>query len=138
MKTSLVRRMLLALMQNRFEPIETVLSASAIVHGLWLLFPEWSTQAVESALGASRLQEVIVAVLFIVVGSLSFVALAWRLPRLLLTVDFLEFVGWTFFAALAISAAGLTNILWIPYATLSLLAAFVYLGLSIGGMRGVD
>ncbi len=138
MKKSLVRRILMALMQNRFEPIETVLSASAIVHGFWLLFPEWSTRAVETAIGAPRLYELGVGVAFIMIGVLSFVALAGRMPRLLRFVDFLEFLGWTFFAALAIAAAGLTNILWIPYATLSLLAAFVYLGMSVGGMRGID
>lgn len=125
-------------MNNRFEPIETVLAASAVIHGLWLMFPGWSYGGVDSAIGAPRSCEIAASLLFITVGTLSFVALGAKAERMLRAVDFLEFLGWTFFAVLTASAIGLSNILWVPYATLSLLAAFVYLGLSIGGLRGTD
>lgn len=133
-------KIIMAIVRSRFEPVETILAISAMLHGLWLLFPYWgfsSASAGETISGASRMFEVGLGIVIFILGLLHIIALGWNLPRLRYNVAFVKFMAWFFFTILAVAAAGYSSIIWITFLTLSLISGSVYLNISARteGMR---
>ncbi|MCA1799718.1 MAG: hypothetical protein LC650_00180 [Actinobacteria bacterium] len=133
---AIVKKLILAIMNNRFEPVETVLALSVMLHGFWLLLPQLGNGIVLEAIAFSRTKELVGGAVMVLFGMISLFAIGQGNNRFLATVDFAEFLGWFYLATLAFAAAGFASLLWVPYITLAALSAFVYLGVSVGGQNG--
>lgn len=136
----LTTRIVLAIVRSRFEPVETILAISAMLHGLWLLFPYWGlggSEVGETISGTARIFELSLGSMMFILGLLHIIALARGLQRLRYNVAFLKFMAWFFFTVISVVAAGFSSIIWITFFTLSLISASVYLNVSARteGMR---
>lgn len=130
---TLSNRLLKALLFGRFEPIETVLALSAVVHGLWMLFPYWSTSTfADSITGASRPTEIVIGICMALLGMAHLASMAFVWSRLRRHIAFVKFLFWGFLTWLAAIALGLAGVLWIPYLSIMLISGFIYLNISIG------
>jgi len=124
-----------AILFGRWEPVIAVLSVSACIHGLWLLFPGWQTTQV-SITGASREYERGLAYALIVVALTRVISLMMEWRSLVRHSTMAMFLLWGFLAWLAVIAFGFANILWIPYMTIMIVSAFSYLNISLGVDNG--
>lgn len=71
-------------------------------------------------------------------GLVSVVGLITQFKPIMRHADFAEFVSWVFLTALAYYATSPDNIIWVGYATLALVSAFIYLNVSVGANYGVE
>lgn len=128
----MANRIIRAIVRSRFEPVETILAISAVLHGLWLLFPYWGFAAAgsDTISGSPRTFEITIGIVLGMLGVLHFTALTWGLQKLRYNVAFMKFMAWFFFVWLAFIAAGPDSIIWISYLTISGISASVYLNIS--------
>lgn len=120
---------------NKFEPVESALSISAIFHGLWLLVLDWG---LVYSTPTPRAFEVVFGVMLIVVGVVVQTAMSrkWGLTRRM--ANMASFIGWVFATLLIVFTSGFTGIMWIAYTTISVVAAIVYLNVSVGVKDGTQ
>lgn len=136
-RQSFHRRLTRSILFGRFEPVETILSISAIIHGLWLLFPRWQLLNVGgSVTSVPRVSEVLIATLMVVAGFAHLSSLFWRWHGVHRHTVFVSFLLWGFISYLALLSAGLSSVLPVAYITITLVSAIIYLNVSIG--YGVD
>jgi hypothetical protein len=131
-------RLIVALFTGRFEPIEAVLSLSSIVHGVWLLFPYWTVMVDGSVSGAPRIYEQLLGAAMVVAGVVHLIGQMGgkRTFQLRKQASFIKFLLWGFLTWLALLATTASSVIWVPYATIMLVSAFVYLNVSVGVSHG--
>lgn len=110
---------------------QIVLAVSSMTHGLWIMFPEWVFHFGEESLsGAPRSLEAGIAGILLFSGLFMFLALARQKTKWERMSSLCQFMVWIFLTGLALMASSLTGILWIGYATITLLAGAIYLSVS--------
>lgn len=138
-RTSLFKRVLLSLLRSRVEPIQIILALSIIAHGLWVLFPQWVFHiSMESISTFPRVLEMGLGGGMIIAGGVSVTSLLTQSKTLMRQADFAEFVSWVFLTVLAYLATSPESIIWVGYATLALVSAFIYLNVSVGADYGTE
>lgn len=111
------RKILEALFFGRFEPVQTMLSVSAFLHGIWLI----SSMIISSMILGGMMISASAFVLYALWNG-------WR-PK---HTEFFLFLCWLFFAVLGIVAHSAPPIIWLPYSTIALASAITYLNNSLG------
>lgn len=135
MKRTLRDRIIHAFFLSKFEPMETVLALSSILHGLWLMFPEWRfTLEAGTPIGeGSRYGEMGLGFLMFLFGAIHIFTIIIDSRKRRKGVLLTEFMLWFFITWLAITATSATSIIWIAYLTIALFAGLIYLNVSFGG-----
>ena len=118
---------------TRFGPIESTICISAIIHGLWLIFPEWRTATGEAIGPAGHIVESVIGTGLIVVALAHLVAMFNDLNKLRRNTAFIKFMLWLFVAWIAFISTAATSIVWIAYLTIAFVEGLVYLNVSLGG-----
>ena len=118
--------------------METILAISAILHGLWLTFPNWALTLSTTdpiAEGGSRIVELAIGILLLAAGvaHLTSIILDSKKYRKLITLW--KFMMWIFVTMIAYSASDASSIIWIAYMTIAAVAGAVYLNISLGADR---
>lgn len=131
--TPLFIRMFRALLFGRLEPVETILCFSAILHGMWLVFPEWGVRAMDNSIGSTgRVFEILVGAFLAAIGAAQLGAMYGKLARKIrINLALIKFILWSFLTWITLGAEGVENIVWVGYLTISLVSASVYLNISL-------
>lgn len=130
---SFIEKLTHSILFGRFEPIETVLSSSAIAHGLWLVFPRWQLLNYGvSVTSAPRASEITIAMLLMLVGTVHLASLLWGWHAVHRQTAFVSFLLWVFISYLAILSSGFSSVLPLAYTTITLVSAIIYLNVSLG------
>ena len=127
-------RVFRAILFGRFEPIETIIAISAIIHGVWLLFPYWSVSGFlgQAVASGSRPQEAFIGGMITLFGLFHLAIMATNYGKLRQATTLTSFVFWAFLSWLSFLGTGLSNILWVPYITIMLASGVIYLNVSMG------
>lgn len=123
-------RLLKSLLFGRFEPIETTLSASAFVHGAIILIYNFLSSS--SLLGVNSGLEVFAGSSLVISGVSVIRSLCKEYSQVRRFSAFGQFLSWTLLALIILSSGQFHYFLHFGYATLALIAAFIYLNLSVG------
>jgi hypothetical protein len=119
-----------SLLFGRFEPIETTLSASSLVHGLIILcshlFYGYSILGVNDSLEIFAGSSLAIAGVSVVRSICKDYIQVRRFSM------FGQFLAWTVLTILVLVSPGIPALVHFGYATISLIAAFLYLNLSLG------
>lgn len=119
------------LVTSELKLAQIVLAISSMLHGMWILFPEWVFHFSEESLsGAPRSVESVIAGVLIFSGLFMLLALVRRKTRWERLSSLYQFMVWIFLTGLALMASSITGILWVGYATITLLAGAIYLSVS--------
>ena len=118
-----------ALLFGRFEPIETTISASALVHGAILL---GHNLIFGPLLGVSGSLEVFVGSALCISGISIIRSICKEYRQVRRLSAFGQFLSWTLLTVIISYSPLVHYLLHFGYATLSLISAFVYLNLSLG------
>lgn len=123
-------KILKSLLFSRFEPIETVLSISAAVHGGIILF--YSAFFGISLLNINNAVEVFAGGALVISSASVIRSLCKEYAEVRRFSAFGQFLSWLLLAALVSISESAISFLHIGYATLAIVSAFVYLNLSVG------
>ena len=127
---SLADKLLKSLLFGRFEPIETTLSASSFVHGITILSSHFFYN--KSLLGVSSGLEIFAGVSLVVAGASVAGSVCKDYDRIRKASMFAQFLSWTLLTIVVLLSPGLPVLVYFGYTTLALIAAFLYLNLSLG------
>jgi hypothetical protein len=127
---SLADKLLKSLLFGRFEPIETTLSASSFVHGTIILFSHIFYN--KSLLGVNDSLEIFAGSSLVIAGVSVVRSICKDYTQVRRFSMFGQFLSWTLLTVLVLVSPGLPVLVHFGYATLSLIAAFLYLNLSLG------
>lgn len=131
-KLSLIERIVRAIIRTRLEPMEVILSLSAVLHGIWLFVPFWgfARNSPGTVSGQLRLSEIVIATALVTLGTLHFTAMAFGWPKQRTNIAFMKFMVWMFIAWLAFLATSAASIVWLSYLTIAFVSGAVYLNIS--------
>lgn len=118
-----------AILFGRFEPIETTLSASAFIHGMIMVA---HNALYGPLLGGSSIVEFFVGSALILSGASIIRSICKDYRKIRRVSAFSQFMSWTLLSVLILSSPTVHYLLHFGYATLSAIAAFLYLNLSLG------
>lgn len=123
-------KVLKSLLFGRFEPIETALSASSFIHGLIII----GSLAVfdNSILGVNPSIEVFAGSSLVIAGVSLIRSICRDYSEVRRFSMFGQFLAWTMLTALILESPNFVPLVHLGYATLSTIAAFLYLNLSLG------
>ena len=130
MVKSLTDKFLRSLLFGRFEPIETTLSASSLVHGVIILSSHLFYN--KSLLGVNDSLEIFAGSSLVLAGVSVVRSICKDYTQVRRFSMFGQFLSWTLLTILVLVSPGLSVLVHFGYATLSLIAAFLYLNLSLG------
>jgi hypothetical protein len=119
-----------ALLFGRFEPIQTVISASSFIHGIIIIGSH--IMSGRSILGASPSLEVFAGLSLIASGILVVRSICKNYSSARKYSFFAQFMSWAVLSILIIGSPDIPALVYFGYATLSAIAAFLYLNLSLG------
>jgi len=119
-----------SLLFSRFEPIETVLSISAALHGGIIVF--YSIFFNLSLLNINNAVEVFAGGALIISSASVLRSLCKEYFEVRRFSAFGQFLSWLTLAALVSISEKAASFLHIGYVTLAIISAFVYLNLSVG------
>lgn len=126
----LTNKLFRSLLFGRFEPVETTLSASSLVHGGIILsshlFYGYSILGVNDSLEIFAGSSLAIAGVSVVRSICKDYIQVRRFSM------FAQFLAWTLLTVLVLVSPGIPILVHLGYATLSLIAAFLYLNLSLG------
>jgi len=123
-------KLIKALLFGRFEPIQTTLSASSFIHGTIILVSHLVSG--ETILNVNSGLEVFAGSALIMSGVAVVRSICKDYTEVRRFSFFGQFLAWTLLSILVLISPGLSVLLYVGYSTLSLIAAFLYLNLSLG------
>jgi hypothetical protein len=127
---NLKNKLIKALFFGHFEPIQTTLSASSFIHGIIILMSHlFSGQTI---LNVNSGLEVFAGSSLVLSGVSVMRSICKDYTEVRRFSFFGQFLAWTLLSILVLISPGLSVLLYVGYSTLSLIAAFLYLNLSLG------
>lgn len=123
-------KFLRSLLFGRFEPIETTLSASSSLHGAILLVSNFWLG--KSILEVNNSLEIFAGSLLLITGVSVVRSICKDYAQVRKFSAFGQFLSWTLLSILVFSSPGIHYFVHFGYVTLSLIAAFLYLNMSLG------
>lgn len=126
----LTNKLFRSLLFGRFEPVETTLSASSLVHGGIILSSHLFYGY--SILGVSDSLEIFAGSSLAIAGVSVVRSICKDYIQVRRFSMFAQFLAWTLLTVLVLVSPGIPILVHLGYATLSLIAAFLYLNLSLG------
>ena len=126
----LADKLLKSLLFGRFEPIETTLSASSFVHGITILSSHIFYS--RSLLEVSNSLEIFAGISLTMAGVSVVRSMCKEYTQIRKASMFAQFLSWTLLTILVSMSPGLPVLVYFGYTTLSAIAAFLYLNLSLG------
>jgi hypothetical protein len=138
--TSPFNRAVTSILYGRFESIEVVHGLSAVIHGLWLIFPDWTLvyMRVDTVTTTPRAFERGFGFMMALIGLSVLAGVVTKRHRVRKTAGMTIFLMWFFLSMLAMLAGGPTGVVWVGYLTISFVSAVVYLNISTGVHHGTE
>lgn len=121
-----------AILFGRFEPIETTISASAMVHGILLI---GYNAFYGPLLGVNAGLEVFAGTALCISGVSIIRSICMEYHQVRRFSAYGQFLSWTLLSGLILYSPLVHYFLHFGYATLSFIAAFLYLNLSLGDRK---
>lgn len=123
-----------ALLFGRFEPVETTIASSSFIHGFIILF--YLSILGRSVFQVSEPIEYITAISLMLFGGTWFASIC--VPRITIRKNSAlgQFAAWTMLSVLLLLSPNFHWLVHLGYVSISLVAAFLYLSLSLGQNHG--